>query len=134
MIRSRSLHVDTKNKATEEGGEEKKPYMKETQENFKFVSQTESVEVTSQSPHRSPQLPNDEGLGFQDLKEEEEDRNTGSITWKIYWSYIRTALRIPFVLCLFVAVLCMKGMRITFVLNDSNLTFSPNVIHKLQFH
>lgn len=44
MIRSRSLHVDTKNKATEEGGEEKKPYMKETQENFKFVSRTRQTQ------------------------------------------------------------------------------------------
>lgn len=92
--------------------EERYCFLDETSKNFKFVSQTESAEVTSQSPHRSPQLPNDEGLGFQDLKEEEEDRNTGSITWKIYWSYIRTALRIPFVLCLFVAVLCMKGLLV----------------------
>ena len=102
---------------------------------LKFASQTESAEGTCQSsPHRSPQLPYDEDLGDQDLKEEEEDRNTGSITWKIYWSYIRTALGAPLVLCLSVSVLSMKGMRTTFLLNDSNLIFSTIVTHKVHFH
>ena len=110
-------------------------FQDEESKTLKFASQTESAEGTCQSsPHRSPQLPYDEDLGDQDLKEEEEDRNTGSITWKIYWSYIRTALGVPFVLCLSVAVLSMKGMRTTFLLNDSNLIFSAIVTHKLHFN
>ena len=110
-------------------------FQDEESKTLKFASQTESAEVTCQSsPHRSPQLPYDEDLGDQDLKEEEEDRNTGSITWKIYWSYIRTALGVPLVLCLSVAVLSMKGIRTTFLLNDNNLIFSTMVIHKLHFH
>ena len=46
---------------------------------------------------------------IQDLKEEEEDRSTGSITWKLYWSYFRTTHPAPVILCIFIVVLGMKG-------------------------
>ena len=76
---------------------------------LKFAVQGESVESTDQSsPQIHFQLPSEDDA-VQDLKEEEEDRNTGSITWKLYWTYIRTALRAPLVLCLGLAVLIMKG-------------------------
>ena len=89
-------------------------FREEDSKTFQFVSQTESAKATCKSPpHRPTQLPHQEDLGDQTLKIEEEDRNTGSITWKTYWSYIRTALRVPFVLCLFLAVLGIKGIRTT---------------------
>ena len=47
--------------------------------------------------------------GNQDLKEDEEDRNTGSITWKLYWKYFRTAYSAPVILCLFLFILGVKG-------------------------
>lgn len=47
--------------------------------------------------------------GNQDLKEDEEDRNTGSITWKLYWKYFRTAHSAPVILCLFLFILGVKG-------------------------
>ena len=46
---------------------------------------------------------------IQDLKEDEEDRRTGAITWKLYWNYFRTAYPAPVILCLFLLVLGMKG-------------------------
>lgn len=47
----------------------------------------------------------------QDLKEDEEDRNTGTITWRLYWNYLRTAYSAPVVLCLILVVLGMKGIN-----------------------
>lgn len=47
--------------------------------------------------------------GDQDLKEDEEDRNTGSITWKLYWKYFRTAYSAPVILFLFLFTLGVKG-------------------------
>ena len=46
---------------------------------------------------------------IQDLKEEEEDKSTGSITWKLYYNYFRTAHSAPVILCLFLVVLGVKG-------------------------
>ena len=53
------------------------------------------------------------GNEFEDLKGEEEDRNTGSITWKLYWKFFRTSLAAPVVFCLFLLVLGVKGKRIS---------------------
>ena len=47
----------------------------------------------------------------QDLGEDEEDRNTGTITWRLYWNYLRTAYSTPVVLCLILVVLGMKGIN-----------------------
>ena len=46
---------------------------------------------------------------IQDLKEEEEDRRTGAITWNLYWNYFRTALPASVIVCLFLLVLGIKG-------------------------
>ena len=55
--------------------------------------------------------PQDQSHGneIEDLKEEEEDRSTGSITWKLYWNFFRTSLAAPIVFCLFLFVLGVKG-------------------------
>ncbi|KAL9973022.1 hypothetical protein ACROYT_G019427 [Oculina patagonica] len=47
---------------------------------------------------------------MEDLKEEDEDRSTGSITWKLYWIYFRTSLAAPIVFCLFIIVVGVKGL------------------------
>ena len=44
-----------------------------------------------------------------DLKEEEEDRHSGAITWKLYWNFLRTAHPAPLLLCLLLIVLGAKG-------------------------
>lgn len=46
---------------------------------------------------------------MEDLKEEDEDRSTGSITWMLYWNYLRTSLAAPIVFCVFLAVVGVKG-------------------------
>lgn len=47
---------------------------------------------------------------IEDLtEEEEEDKSTGSITWKLYWNYFRTSLAAPMVLGLFLIVVGVKG-------------------------
>ena len=44
-----------------------------------------------------------------DLKEEEEDRRSGAITWKLYWNFLRTAHPPPVLLCFLLIVLGVKG-------------------------
>ena len=51
--------------------------------------------------------------GMGDLKEEDEDKNTGSITWKLYWNYFRTSLTAPMAFCLFLIVVGVKGNKMS---------------------
>ena len=44
-----------------------------------------------------------------DLKEEEEDRLSGAITWKLYWKYLTTAYPPLVLLCFLLIVLGVKG-------------------------
>ena len=53
------------------------------------------VEFVAQRHHYHDQSHDNE---VEDLKEEEEDGNTGSITWDLYWKYFRTSLAAPIVL------------------------------------
>ena len=68
-------------------------------------SEPASIEESLDNPFQN--FYNEEEI--QDLKEEEEERRTGAITWKLYWNYFRTALSAPVILCLFLLVLGMKG-------------------------
>lgn len=67
------------------------------------------VEFVAQPRHFQDQF---HGNGMEDLKEEEEDRSTGSITWKLYWNFFRTSLAAPVVFFLFLFVLGVKGKKI----------------------
>ena len=81
----------------------------ENSKSFK-LSEVDSVasggEVVTQPHHYQDQS---HGNGIEDLKEEEEDRSAGSITWKLYWNFFRTSLAAPVVFCLFLFVLGVKG-------------------------
>ena len=101
----------------------------ESSRSFK-LSEVESVpfggEFVAQSHHYQDQS---HGNGIEDLKEEEEDRSTGSITWKLYWKFFRTSLAAPVVLCLFLFVLGVKGEKISGNLTNAvfNFCFESNV-------
>lgn len=56
----------------------------------------------------------DEGAR-NDLEEEEEERMVGSVTWRLYWQYFRSAFPAVLLLCLFFLVLFVQGM-VTFLL------------------
>lgn len=45
-----------------------------------------------------------------DLKEEDEERKFGSVTWSLYWLYFRSAYPVIILLCLFLLVLLAQGM------------------------
>lgn len=80
---------------------------------FKFSdveSAASGVEFVAEPYHYQDQS---HGNEFEDLKGEEEDRSTGSITWKLYWKFFRTSLAAPVVFCLFLLVLGVKGKRIS---------------------
>ena len=85
----------------------------ENSRSFK-LSEVESLalggEFVAQSHHYQDQS---HGNGIEDLKEEEEDRSTGSITWKLYWKFFRTSLAAPVVLGLFLFVLGVKGKNMS---------------------
>ena len=78
------------------------------------LSDVESVapgdEFGAQPHHYQDQSHGNEA---EDLKEEEENRSTGSITWELYWTFFRTSLAAPVVLCLFLLVLGVKGKTIS---------------------
>ena len=85
----------------------------ENSRSFKFSdveSVASGVEFVAQPHHYQDQS---HGNEFEDLKEEEEDRSTGSITWKLYWKFFRTSLSAPVVFCLFLLVLGVKGKKIS---------------------
>ena len=85
----------------------------ENSRSFKFSdveSVASGVEFVAQPHHYQDQS---HGNGIEDLKEEEEDRSTGSITWKLYWNFFRTSLAAPVVFCLLLFVLGVKGKRIS---------------------
>ena len=48
-----------------------------------------------------------------DLKEEEEDRDSGTITWNLYWNYLRTAHPAAGLLCFLLIALGVKGNAYT---------------------
>jgi len=85
----------------------------EKSRSFKFSdvdSVASGVEFVAQPHHYQDQS---HGNGIEDLKEEEEDRSTGSITWKLYWNFFRTSLAAPVVFCLFLFVLGVNGKKIS---------------------
>ena len=51
----------------------------------------------------------DEGAR-NDLEEEDEERMVGSVTWRLYWRYFRSAFPAVLLSCLFFLVLFVQGM------------------------
>ena len=66
----------------------------------------------------------DEGIR-SDLEEEDEERMVGSVTWRLYCQYFRSAFPTVFLLCLFSLVLFVQGM-VTFL----NVSF----LHRMGYH
>ena len=76
--------------------------------NIAQVDENESeTSMSASMDQRFQVLYNEEEV--QDLEEEEEDRRTGVITWKLYWDYFRKALPASVIVCLFLLVLGIKG-------------------------
>ena len=53
-------------------------------------------------------LSTDEGA-HNDLAEEDEERMVGSVTWRLYWKYFRSAFPAVLLFCLFFLVLLVQG-------------------------
>lgn len=53
-------------------------------------------------------LSTDEGA-HNDLEEEDEERMVGSVTWRLYWLYFRSAFPAVLLFCLFFLVLLVQG-------------------------
>ena len=85
----------------------------ENARSFKFpdVGSVASGDEFGAQPHHYQDQSH--GNEAKDLKEEEENKSTGSITRKLYWMFFRTSLAAPVVLCLFLLVLGVKGKTIS---------------------
>lgn len=57
-------------------------------------------------------LSTDEGA-HNDLEEEHEERLVGSVTWRLYWQYFRSAFPAVLLCCLFFLVLLVQGRHTT---------------------
>ena len=44
-----------------------------------------------------------------DLKEEEEMKTTGSVTWRLYWDYFKAGLPVPLIILLAVVLIVAQG-------------------------
>ena len=44
-----------------------------------------------------------------DLKEEEEGKRTGTVTWRLYWKYFKEGLSVPLIMHVAVALILSQG-------------------------
>ena len=64
------------------------------------LSMVSSTDVPVAAPHHRPAL---------DLKEEEESKTEGTVTWLLYWKYFKEGLRIQLIILLAVVLMLAQG-------------------------
>ena len=74
----------------------------------------ETIAQTSSSPMLSTDVrdvseANDEEPSVHDLKEEEEDKSAGTVTFRLYWNYLKQGLPVFKIILLAVALFFAQG-------------------------
>ena len=75
--------------------------------NDETIAQTASSVMLSNIRHVSEA--NDEEPSVLDLKEDEEDKSAGTVTFKLYWNYLEQGLPVFRIILLAVALLVAQG-------------------------
>ena len=91
-----------------------------------FVKGASALQTTrSRSRVSECDTPETDHRQVLDLKEEEEIKTTGSVTWRLYWDYFKAGLPVPLIILLAFVMIVAQG-------NDSTITASSTLV--IRYH
>ena len=73
------------------------------------VKEDLAVQIGSATAPPNRSVIDDDPRPFDDLKEEDESKQTGTATWRLYWDYFREGLPAPLVVFMAIALASAQG-------------------------